>query len=458
MQPENSLPPADGRPLRITYLTSGAAGMICGSCLNDNTLAKAFIALRHDVQLVPFYTPIRTDEENISHRELFFGGINVYLQQKAPLLRLVPRWLDRWLDNPRLVEWASGRSVKINPHEVADLAISVLRGSHGHQRKEVERLIAWLSEGERPDVIVLSNVLTAGWVPEFKRRIDVPVVVTLQGDDVFLRGLPPAHESQALSLIRELAHSIDLFLVHSRFYADAMSEYLGLDRSRVRIVPLGINTSDFETLVPKLRDMPVPPTIGYLARLAPEKGLDVLAEAFIRLRSLPGMGAARLRIAGWLGDTHRPFAERVFARLRSVGLGDAFEFLGEVDRRAKLEFLKSLDLLAVPTIYRDPKGLFALEAMAAGVPVVLPDHGAFPELLADTQGGLLHRPEDPTHLAERMHELLSRPDVWNQIASTGHRNVLSRRNAIATARATESVMWEVVRQHARTNSDRLTLG
>ena len=445
MQPENSLPPDDGRPLRVTYLTAGAAGMICGSCLNDNTLARAMIALGHDVQLVPFYTPIRTDEENVSEPDLFFGGINVYLQQKSALPRLLPRWLDRWLDTPRLVEWASGRSVRIEPREVADLAISVLRGTHGNQRKEVERLIAWLSAGERPDVIVLSNVLTAGWVPEFKRRMNVPVVVTLQGDDVFLKGLPPDHQKQAIALIRDLAASVDLFIAHSRYYAEAMAEYLGLAHGRIRIVPLGINTSDFETLVPKFRDTSRPAIVGYLARLAPEKGLHVLAEAFVRLRQMPGMSDARLRIAGWLGDTHRGYAEEVFNRLRSANLGDAFDFLGEVDRRAKLDFLKSIDLLTVPTTYRDPKGLFALEAMAAGVPVVLPEHGAFPELLAETGGGLLHRPEDPDHLAQLMHRVLSSPDLWTQLASSGRMNVVSRRHARAMAERTIEVLREALR-------------
>ena len=254
--PEKTLPPTADASLKIAYLTAGAAGMICGSCLHDNTLARALIALGHDVQLIPLYTPIRTDEPDVSQSRIFYGGINMYLQQKAPLFRWLPKWLDRWLDQPWLINWAAGKSVKIDPQQVADLTLSILRGSEGFQKKEVERLADWLTGDFRPDVIVFSNILTAGCVPEVKRRMNVPVVVTLQGDDIFLRGLPEPHQSQALAEIRRLANSIDGFIVNSRFYADAMSQFLGLDPQRISIVPLGIDTNDYKSLSPSLRLLP----------------------------------------------------------------------------------------------------------------------------------------------------------------------------------------------------------
>src|SRR4051794_20175939 len=303
MPPSENSTTTGGPPLKIAYLTAGAAGMICGSCMHDNTLARALIALGHDVQLIPLYTPIRTDEEDVSLHRVFYGGINMYLQQKSRLFRWLPKWLDRWLDQPWLINWAAGRSVKIDPVQVADLALSIVRGAEGFQRKEVERLAEWLAGELKPDVILFSNILTAGCVPEIKRRMNVPVVVTLQGDDIFLRGLPPTHQDAALAQINRLAESIDGFIANSRFYADAMAAYLRLDREKIAIVPLGIDVRDF-TPTNAERGMrnaesgssypdsalrnphsalePRPPTIGYLARLAPEKGLHILAEAFIR--------------------------------------------------------------------------------------------------------------------------------------------------------------------------------
>jgi glycosyltransferase involved in cell wall biosynthesis len=256
-------------------------------------------------------------------------------------------------------------------------------------------------------VFVFSNVLTAGCVPELKQRFGVPVVVILQGDDIFLRDLPEPCQQQAIAEIRTLAEQIDGFLAHSRFYADKMSGYLGIPREKIHVVPLGIDTRDFEGIgidgVPRAIR---PPTVGYLARLAPEKGLHILADAFVLLRNMPGMEEARLRIAGWLGEHRRAYVEQVFAKLRSAGLKDAFEYVGEVDRRGKVEFLKSIDALSVPTTYEEPKGLFVLEALAAGVPVVMPEHGSFPETIVELGGGLLHRPGDARHLAEQLRELL----------------------------------------------------
>jgi len=439
--------------------------------MHDNTLARALIALGHDVQLIPLYTPIRTDEVDVSSSQIYFGGINLYLQQKLPLFRWLPKWLDRWLDQGWLIKWASGRSVKIDPVQVADLALSILRGTAGYQKKEVERLADWLAGDLHPDVIVFSNMLTAGCVPEIKRRMNAPVVVTLQGDDIFLRGLPEPHQSQALAEIRRLAHQIDGFIANTRFYADAMSEYLGLPRARIEIVPLGIDVEDFvrDGATEGQRDGGIegqkdgamdekspnlglsvsrslrPLTVGYLARLAPEKGLHVLAEAFIKLRQMPGTENARLRIAGWMGAKNREYADGVFATLRQSGLEDAFEYVGEVDRRGKLDLLNSIDVLAVPTTYREPKGLFVLEALAAGVPVVQPDHGAFPEVLSETGGGLLHRPLDAEHLAQQLHELMLNAALRNGLAESGRNQVVENRNAQLMALKTVKVLQSVVR-------------
>ena len=440
--------------------------------MHDNTLARALLAQGHDVQLIPLYTPIRTDEENVSADRIFYGGINMYLQQKLRFFRALPKWLDRWLDQPWLINWASGRSVKIDPTQVADLALSILRGSEGFQRKEVERLADWLTGELKPDVIIFSNILTAGCIPEIERRMRVPVVVTLQGDDIFLRGLPEPHRTEALKQIGRLAHSINGFIANSRYYADAMADYLRLDRAKIAIVPLGIDTRDFETSADRGSRIAEPdasgsssalrashsalnsrpPTIGYLARLAPEKGVDLLADAFVRLRQMPGMQSARLRIAGWLGGQNRAYVDDVFNRLRRSGLAEAFEYVGEVDRKGKLDFLASLDVLSVPTTYQEPKGLFVLEALAAGVPVVQPDHGAFPEMLAATEGGLLHRPEDAQHLAERLHEVLTNARLRQQLAQTGRARVHATCNAATMAARTVEVLRAAIAGDRRSST------
>ncbi len=390
--------------------------------MHDNTLARALVARGVDIQLIPLYTPIRTDEENVSIDRVFFGGINVYLQEKIPLFRFMPGLVDRLFDQRWLLRWATSRSIEAGPKTLGALTVSMLRGTSGHQRKEVRKLCRWLADSVRPHLINLSNMLIAGCVPALKKELDIPVLVTLQGDDVFLDELTEPYKSQAFTEIRRLAEDVDGFVVHSRYYADFMADYFNVPREKFHITPLAIDTTDFAEFAScdnKPRDNNRPPTIGYLARLAPEKGLHLLVDAFIELRRRDGMEQTRLNIAGWMGEQYRKYAEEQFEKLRTAGLNDAFHYAGEVDRLGKVRFLSEIDVLSVPTIYRDPKGLYVLEALAAGVPVVQPEHGAFPELIQAIGGGKLVRPEDPNHLAETLHELLSDHSARNSLGRAG---------------------------------------
>ena len=314
---------------------------------------------------------------------MFFGGVNVYLQQKSALFRRLPGFVDRFFDQPWLLRWAASRSLKTSARELGELTVSVLRGQAGRQHKEVRRLCRWLASSVRPQLVNLTNMLIAGCAVEIRDAVRAPILATLQGDDLFLEQLPEPYRSQALAEIRRLVRHVDGFLVFSRYYADFMAEYFQIPRERFEITPLGVETGDFAdpTAAKGPAPPPRPPRIGYLARLAPEKGLHLLVEAFLELRRRPATKHAQLHIAGYLAASDRDYAESLFARLRAAGAGDDFQYVGEVDRRGKIEFLRQIDVFSAPTICREPKGLFVLEALAAGVPVVQPDHGAFPELL-----------------------------------------------------------------------------
>jgi glycosyltransferase involved in cell wall biosynthesis len=432
----------------IAYLTAGGAGMFCGSCMRDNTLAAALGKLGCDVQLIPLYTPIRTDEENVSVDQVFFGGINVYLQQNVPLFRYVPGFLVRWLDHPRLIDGVARFGIQTSGRKLGELALSVLRGEHGYQRGEVVRLVEWLAGHVKPQLVNLSNLLIAGCVPSIKRELNVPVVVTLQGDDLFLEELPQAYQSRARDELRRLAAEVDGFMVFSRYYAQYMSETLQVPIDRFHIVPMGIKANDYEALE-RAADTGRPPTVGYLARLCQAKGLHLLVEAYLRLRKLPGTEHARLQVAGWLPPGERKFVEAEFAKLRAAGVGDDFRHWGVLEREQKLDFLKSIDVLSVPTTYREPKGIFVLEALASGVPVVQPAHGAFPELLAATGGGVLVPPNDPRQLAETLHDLLVDHATRLELAREGRQRVLGDFSAARMAAATLDVYRQYLAKGVR---------
>lgn len=445
----NTTAPNTSTPLKIAYLTSGAAGMFCGSCLNDNSLARAMIAQGADCVLVPLYTPIRTDSKDVSTHQVFFGGINVYLQQRYSFFRYLPRWLDRWIDTPWIIRMATARQVKITARDLGAMAVSMLKGAAGFQRKEVLRLVDWLSGDLAPDLVVFSNILTAGCVPELKQKLSCKVLVTLQGDDIFLRGLQSPYQEQALQEIKRLAQYVDGFLVHSEFYADAMAKFLGIPHEKCHHLPLGIDASEIPSTALTSTNTSRPLAIGYLARLAPEKGLHVLVDAFIHLRSQlakesPKLSHVRLEIGGWLGAENQAYAQECFDKLQAAGLDTEYRYRGELDREGKLSLLQAIDVLTVPTTYEEPKGLFVLEGLAAGVPYVEPAHGSFPETHQQLGGGLLHTPNDPVDLAQRLAELLLHPERRQQMAQEGQSNLLAQRTSPAIAQKALKIFEQIV--------------
>ncbi len=429
--------------MRIAYITAGAAGMYCGSCMRDNTLAAALIAQGHDCLLIPTYTPIRTDEKDVSLDRVFFGGINVYLEQKTALFRHMPPFLDRLLSAPGLLRWVSRFAVKTRAEELGDLTLSMLKGTHGHQRREVLKLARWLAEEIQPEIVCLTTVLLSGMVRELKERLGVPIVCALQGDDIFLESLPPGQRQEAKDLIRKNCPWIDGYLATSHYYADFMAGYLGVPRGRTHVVWPGINLSgyaDSDSGASKTQVRPAGEVVvGYLARIAPEKGLHVLVEAFEMLRRQTDLPPCRLRAAGYLGENNRPYLEDLRKRIAQWGWADRFEYVGEVDHRGKIEFLRSLDVFSAPTTYREPKGLYVLEAWAAGVPVVQPRHGSFPELIEAAGGGLLVKPESPADLAEGLRRLLLDSELRQSLGRAGQNAVRERFHAGRMAQETAAV-------------------
>ena len=378
--------------------------MYCGSCLRDNALATELIARGHDVTLLPVYTPTLTDEPNVSGDKVFFGGISVYLEQYVPLFRNSPRWLDRLWDSKALLDLASRRSISTSPKMLGEMTVSMLKGEAGFQRKEIDKLLEWLSYEGAPDIISLPYTLLLGLAKPIKEALQRPICVTLQGEDLFLEGLEEPYRSESKELIRQTIDQVDAFIAVSQYYAEFMPGYLGIPREKIHVVPLGINMHGYEARIH--RDDQAPFTVGYFARVAPEKGLHVLAEAYRRLRDKDRIPRARLEVAGYLAPEHKNYLDDIKADMNEAGLIAEFQYRGVLDREEKIDFLRGLDLLSVPATYDEPKGMFLLEAMACGVPVVQPRRGAFTEIVENTGGGLLVAPDDAESLAAGIERIL----------------------------------------------------
>ncbi|HYN86631.1 MAG TPA: glycosyltransferase family 4 protein, partial [Pyrinomonadaceae bacterium] len=389
--------------MKILYITAGAANMYCGSCLRDNALATELMARGHDVVLLPMYTPTLTDEPNVSSGRVFFGGISVYLEQHVPFFRKTPAWLDRLWDSALMLKLATRRSIKTDPRMLGEMTVSMLRGEDGNQRKELRKLVEWLATEEAPDVINLPYTLLIALAEPLKEALGRPVCCTLQGEDLFLDNLQEPFRTQSIELIRASVRHVDLFLPVSEYYARFMPGYLGIPAEKMRVVPLGINPQGFEPRKTNEGDSSGrrPYTVGFFARVAPEKGLHVLAEAYARARESGRLPAGtRLEAAGYMGAEHESYLASVKRTLNERGFGAEFNYRGVLDRARKIEFLRTLDVLSVPATYDEPKGISLIEAMACGVPVVQPRRGTFTEIVERTGGGLLVAPDDPAALAE----------------------------------------------------------
>ena len=403
--------------MRILALTAGAANMYCGSCLRDNALAAELMAQGHDVTLMPLYTPTLTDEVNVSSKRVLFGGISVYLEQHLAPFRHTPAWLDRLWDSLPALKAASRRSIAVSPRHLGELTISMLRGEHGAQRKEFQKLLDWLRTQPKPDVVTIPNSLLISLARPIQEGLGCPVVCTLQGEDLFLEGLGEPWRTQALDLIRAQVDSVDAFIAVSEYYAGFMSRYLGIPASKMHVVPIGINMKGYDT---GFRFRTNCFTVGYFARIVPEKGLHVLAEAYRKLRRETDFSGATLEAAGYMAPEYRGYLQGIEREMKQAGLGDEFRYRGVLDRAHKADFLRSLSMLSVPGPYAEPKGIFVLEAMANAVPVVQPRHGAFPEIIQKTGGGILVDPNSVDSLAEGILSL------WRDQA---HADEIGRRGA-----------------------------
>ncbi len=431
--------------MKVLFITAGAADMYCGSCFRDNTLAAELMSRGHEVVLVPLYTPTRTDEPNVSQNQVFFGGISVYLEQHLPLFRKTPRFLDRLWDSPRVLKSLARFSVRTDPRRLGELTVSMLKGEEGHQRKEFRKLLDWLRREAPPDVVNLPNTLLIGLARPLKKTLERPICCTLQGEDLFLEGLSEPYRGQALNLIRSQLDSVDVFIAVSDYYAEFMTGYLGIPRAKIQVVPLGIRLEGYEPRPPRGAG---PFTIGYFARITADKGLHVLCETYRLLRQQKGLPRARLEAAGYLGAEHRDYLRGIELEMKAWGLADEFQYRGVLDRRRKIEFLRSLDVLSVPSTYAEPKGMYVLEAMACGVPVVQPRCGAFPEIIRKTKGGILAEANDLEGLAEGILSLWKNPSLAEELGRKGAEGVREHYSVSRMASRTLEVYNSLLRPTA----------
>jgi glycosyltransferase involved in cell wall biosynthesis len=428
--------------MKIILLTPGTGSYHCSVCMRDNALAKELIRQGHEALMLPMYLPLTLDEDAASpDAPIFFGGVSTYLREKVPWLRHMPRWLDRLLSQRALLRLLAGKAAaKTGGPDVAEMTLSMLRGEQGNQAGELDELVGWLGREGKPDAIWLSTALQAGLARRIKAELGVPVIGFLQGEDSFLDGLGEPWSPRVWALLAERMRDADLWIAPSRYFAELMAKRLGwsADEStrNIRVVPNGVALDGYGA-GEKRTDQPA---IGYLARFVPGKGIGLLVEAFIRLRQR-GV-AVWLRCAGSMTEADAQYVETLKARLAAAGFAEDVEWLPNVSRDEKIAFLESLTVFSVPAIYSEAFGLYVIEALAAGVPVVLPRASAFPEIVEATGGGRLFDPgatleESAERLADALAALLADPAARCEFGTRGREAV---RREFSMARLAERLV------------------
>jgi len=418
--------------MRIIQITPGSGdNFYCENCLRDNLIVRALRRLGHDAILVPLYLPARLEDTGKDNpTPIFFGGINVYLQQKLGLFCKTPRWVDKLFDSRSLLRLVAKRAGMTNAKDLGETTISMLRGEEGRQVKELDRLVDWLVTEVKPDVVCLSNALLLGLARRIKERLGVPVVCLLQDEDGFLDGLGEAHSLEAWRILRERLADVDVLIAVSEYYASEMRKRLNLAVERVQVVPGGVEVDRYQPA----ETGPESPTIGFLSRMCEEKGLDILAEAFIMLKQEEEYSNIRLHIAGGQLSNDVSFIQKVKNRLSEAVVEGDVRFFESFEQEDRIRFLQSLSVMSVPEREGEAFGLYILEAMAMGVPVVQPKNGVSVELIEATDGGVLYEPNDLETLVVTLKDLLGNAEKRRKLGTHGRKAVLEKFNMSVSAK------------------------
>jgi len=410
--------------MKIIQITPGSGdNFYCENCLRDLEMVKALRSQGHDVLLVPLYLPLQIKkDEGVANAPIFFGGVNVYLQQKFKLFQKTPRWLDKWLDSKRLLKWVAPKAGMTSARDLGETTLSMLKGEHGRQLKELNRLMDWLVlEENKPDVVVLSNVLLAGLAASLKTRLQVPVVCWLQDEECFVDALEQPYADDVWDLLRRASQEvIDGFVSVSEFYKQRMLSRLGVASDKVKVIPLGINAD----LYTPVSNPPSAPVIGFLSRLCKMRGLDTLVDAFIQLKRKETLSNVRLHMVGGSNAADEPFIVSLKSKLDQAGLLGDVIFEQDFSFEARHAFLKNVSVVCVPETEPAAHALYVLEAQVMGVPVVEPRMGAIPELVNATGGGTLYEGHSADAVAQALEPLLKDPKKAQALGAIGRAGVL----------------------------------
>jgi glycosyltransferase involved in cell wall biosynthesis len=430
--------------MKIVHIIPGSGGSFyCGNCLRDSKLFDSLRAEGLDAIKIPMYLPLFANDHGLQEVPVFYGAVSIYLKQQYPIFRNAPVWVDKILNSLPMLRFAARMANSTRATGLEEMTISMLKGEHGEQKDELEKMAHWLSTHLKPDVIHISNALLLGLAHKLKEYLDVPVVCSLQDEDVWVDVMHPDIVPKVWQLMKEKAEDVDMFIPVSHYYTSFMKERLSLPAHKMSTLHLGVDPADYiyKNASDKQR------TIGYLSRLCRENGLDVLVDAFILLKRIEGNEDIRLLLTGgYTGDDHH-FLKEQKRKLKEAGVLSQVEFIGEFGEKGRAGFFNRVQVLSVPVHNGEAFGIYLTEAMAAGIPVVQPALGAFPEIIESSKGGITYPANTPEELAGALNKLLNDRNSLSVLSTSARQSIIERFNIHSLAKEMHTIYDKVIQDY-----------
>ncbi len=410
--------------MKIVHIIPGSGGTFyCQNCMRDNDLVISLKALGHEIHMIPMYLPLSIDDhEKVNKIPVFYGAINMYFKEKLPFYRHAPKWLEKLFDSQPFLRFAAKKSGSTRASGLEEMTISMLMGEEGRQASQLNQLITYLASEIKSDVVHLSNALLLGLARRLKNDLDIKVICSLQDENEWIDLMSDVYQKRVWNLMAERTVDVDLFVAASNYYSEKSRDQLRIPSEKMTVVYGGINLDGYE-----LSSLPFdPPVIGYLCRMSEYFGLGIIVDAFIRLKQDVRFKELKLYLTGGYTGDDKIFVNEMLKKISKNGFEKDVKIFEKFNKENRIQFLKSLTLLSVPVPTGEAFGAYQVEALAAGVPIVQPNVGGYPEFIEATGGGIIYESNDGENLAKAIASLLTEPDQVRKLGAQGRKAVLEK--------------------------------
>lgn len=406
--------------MKIVHIVPGFGGTFyCGNCLRDSGVVASLKKAGHNAVTLPMYLPLtmngKADDDGLP---VFYGAVNIYLKQ-FPVFRHMPKWFEHLMNSSAVLKFAAKKSGSTRASGLEDLTESMLLGAEGHQNEELQQLVDFLKYHEKPDIVHFSNALLLGMAKQIRDEVKVPVVYSLQDEDVWVDAMHEDHREKIWQLLAEKGKDVDAFIAVSDFFAGVMQKRMAIPDEKLHVLHVGVSPDAYTFSKPASE----PQAIGFVSRMCEENGFEILVDAFILLKKNPAFRSLKLKATGGQTGDDTKFIHKQIEKLKQNNINADFEISPDFTQSALRDFFRSITVLSVPVLKGEAFGLYQLEALASGVPLVQPELGAFPEIIQFTGGGVTYKPNTAFTLADTLTDVLQNQAKLESMSISGRKAV-----------------------------------